>query len=126
MSLAKNGGLDTLDLTKFDNLNQALKDSGISAKEFKEDMKALVDDDSTGIADHTTRIYELSGALDNADDVLKDFNTALEESASVTGMSGDAIQNVKSMFASLDGYDQSTLFENTANGVRLNKDALRE
>lgn len=126
MSLAKNGGLDALDLTKFDNLNQALKDSGISAKEFKEDVKALVDDDSSVISDHTTRINELSGALDNADDVLKDFNTALEESASVTGMSGDAIQNVKSMFASLDGYDQSTLFENTANGVRLNKDALRE
>lgn len=79
-----------------------------------------------GIADHTTRINELAGAFDNADDVLKNFNTALEESASVTGMSGEAIQNVKSMFASLDGYDQSTLFENTANGVRLNKDALRE
>lgn len=126
MSLAKNGGLDALDLTKFDNLNQALKDSGISAKEFKEDMKALVDDDSSVISDHTTRINELSGALDNADDVLKDFNTALEESASATGMSGEAIQNVKAMFAKLDGYDQGTLFENTANGVRLNKDALRE
>lgn len=125
LSLAKNGGLDALNLTKFNKLNEAIKESGISIKDFKNELKAMAGTDD-GIADHTTRINELAGAFDNADDVLKNFNTALEESASVTGMSGEAIQNVKSMFASLDGYDQSTLFENTANGVRLNKDALRE
>lgn len=35
LSLAKNGGLDALNLTKFNKLNEAIKESGISIKDFK-------------------------------------------------------------------------------------------
>lgn len=55
---------------------------------------------------------------------INNLNTALSESASATGLTTDSISNLKSMFSGLDNYDEATLFENTANGIKLNREEL--
>lgn len=56
----------------------------------------------------------------------KGLNASFETSddGSIT-LSGD-IQNIISAYKDLEGYDPSTLFEKTANGVHVNQQALRE
>ena len=55
---------------------------------------------------------------------LELLNTALSESASAMGLSEESIDSLKSKYADLEGYDISTLFERTANGVKLNREEL--
>lgn len=55
---------------------------------------------------------------------ITNLNTALSESASATGLTADSISNLKSMFSGLDNYDEAALFENTANGIKLNREEL--
>ena len=80
---------------------------------------------------------DLESALHNKTfDVVVDFNTekegmdnfltAVEESVSATGMSSDAIANLKSRYQDLEGYDASRLFEKTTGGIHLNTKALNE
>lgn len=57
---------------------------------------------------------------------LNNLNTALSESASATGLTADSITNLKNMFSGFDDYDASKLFENTANGVKLNYEELQK
>ena len=51
-------------------------------------------------------------------------NTALKESASATGLATESIDTLKSRYNGLKDYDMASLFEKTANGVRLNSDAV--
>jgi hypothetical protein len=51
---------------------------------------------------------------------------AIEKSVSSTGLDTDTINSVKQLYQNLEGYDESTLFERTANGIHLNVTALRE
>lgn len=80
---------------------------------------------------------DLESALHNKTfDIVVDFNsekegmdnflTAVEESVSATGMSSDAIANLKSRYQDLEGYDASRLFEKTTGGIHLNTKALNE
>lgn len=64
--------------------------------------------------------------IDDITTHITNLNTALSESASATGLTADSISNLVSMFSGLDGYDASTLFENTANGVKLNREELEK
>lgn len=57
---------------------------------------------------------------------MDNFLTAVEESVSATGMSSDAIANLKSRYQDLEGYDASRLFEKTTGGIHLNTKALNE
>lgn len=59
---------------------------------------------------------------------IENLNTALQESVSATGLSGESINNLKSRYAELEnkGYDLSAMFEETSNGIHLNKTALSE
>ena len=59
-------------------------------------------------------------------DNLDKLNTALEESDSATGLASESMDALNNMYADLDGYDPSKLFERTANGIHLNAQALRE
>ena len=54
------------------------------------------------------------------------LNTALNESASATGLTADSIAELTNRYSELDGFDPATLFEHTANGVHLNANALQE
>lgn len=57
---------------------------------------------------------------------INNLNTALSESASATGLTEDSIKNLKAMFSGLDEYDEAALFENTANGVKLNREEVEK
>lgn len=125
--LAKSGKLEDLDLSKYSKLSKALKDAGISAKDFKTEISAMANP-TTGdwIDTQDEKIKSYTEAVDSAKDLFKDFNTALDESRSTSGMTTDSIDNIEKMFSRLKGYNASTLFEKTANGISLNKVELRE
>lgn len=59
-------------------------------------------------------------------DRFNDLYTAISESTSATGLSAESIANLKTMYADLDGYDPSKLFERTENGIHLNERALKD
>ena len=56
---------------------------------------------------------------------LEVLTSAITESLSGVGLSGEATTAIESMFSNLGSYDASKLFERTANGIRLNSDELR-
>lgn len=55
---------------------------------------------------------------------LENLGTAIQESLSGAGIGTETMSAVEDMFGSLDSYDQSTLFERTSNGIRLNREEL--
>lgn len=127
LEMAKVGSLKDLDLSKYPKLKQALKDAGVSTKDLKNELKAMANTSVQSQIDaNTTKINSLTQAVKSSEDVMKDFNTALKEANSSTGLSSDSLTNLKTMFGSLKGYNPSTLFERTANGISLNKTQLRE
>lgn len=66
--------------------------------------------------------FDITAEIGNMDNLFG----AMSESYSPTGLSTESINNIKNMFSGMKGYDQSALFEHTANGIHLNSDALRE
>lgn len=52
------------------------------------------------------------------------LNTALAESKSATGLTAESIGALKARYQELDGYNAAKLFEETANGIRLNSTEL--
>ena len=57
---------------------------------------------------------------------IEAFNTALAESRSATGLTADSLNALQNRYQGLASYDAATLFQETANGISLNADALRE
>lgn len=66
--------------------------------------------------------FETSIEVDKT--ALEALNTVLEESASAMGLSEESIDSLKAKYAELEGYNPHTLFEKTANGVKVNRDEL--
>lgn len=67
-------------------------------------------------------------AIDVETESLDALNSALSESVSATGLSSESIAALKSRYAELasQGYDLSAMFEETSNGIHLNKAAVSE
>lgn len=63
-------------------------------------------------------------ALANATAGQASINTALQNSISSTGLLTDDLTNLQAAFSEVAGYDTDALFEQTASGLRLNRDAL--
>lgn len=57
---------------------------------------------------------------------LEALNTAMAEAVSGSGLSTDSIIAIEEIFGDLNSYDASSLFEHTANGIRLNADEFRK
>lgn len=59
---------------------------------------------------------------------VESLNTAMQESVSAAGLSSDSISALKGRYAELEsqGYDLSQMFEETSNGIHLNKRAVSE
>ena len=59
---------------------------------------------------------------------IETLNTALAESVSATGLSSESIEALKARYADLasEGYNLSAMFEETSNGIHLNKAAVSE
>lgn len=67
-------------------------------------------------------------AIDVETESVDALNSAMAESVSATGLSSESIATLKSRYAELEsqGYDLSAMFEETANGIHLNRDAISE
>ena len=67
-------------------------------------------------------------AMDVETESIEAFNTAMSESVSAAGLSSDSIAALKGRYAELaeQGYDLSSMFEETANGIHLNREAVSE
>lgn len=67
-------------------------------------------------------------AIDVEAEGVEALNTALTESVSATGLSSESIAALKSRYAELEseGYNLSAMFEETANGIHLNREAVSE
>lgn len=59
---------------------------------------------------------------------LEALNTALAESVSATGLSSDSINALKGRYSELEsqGYDLSSMFEETSNGIHVNRNELNK
>ena len=57
---------------------------------------------------------------------LETLNTALTEARSGSGLTMESYEAIKSLYSGVEGYDGATLFEETANGINLNNEALNE
>ena len=68
----------------------------------------------------------MSDALDSAKEKQTNLIDALGNSRSATGLTKDDINNVTSAFKDLDNFDPTSIFEETATGVHLNTQALKE
>lgn len=55
---------------------------------------------------------------------LDNLNSALSESYSATGLTSESIENIKSRYSDLEGFNPAAIFEKTTTGVRLNEKAL--
>ena len=92
------------------------------------DWKDSWDDISKQIEEEAKLIEAISFSidLDIEAEKLDGLSTAITESVAGAGLGNEAMSAVENMFGNLDGYDQSKLFERTANGIRLNSDELRK
>lgn len=55
---------------------------------------------------------------------IDSLNTALAESKSAIGLTAESINALKDRYKDLDGYNAAALFEETANGIRVNSTEL--
>ena len=97
------------------------------------DIKTEIDWANTDAEEIRKQIEDqvkLNKALNFATDIevdataLEALNTALSESASAMGLTEESIDSLKSKYSDLEGYNPHTLFEKTANGVKVNRDEL--
>lgn len=93
-------------------------------EELKEAMKASANSSDYSLSSMQEKVTSAQTALSN-------FSSAISESQSVTGLTADSISTLKEQFQgltvegqALEGMDLDALFRNTADGVRLNSDAM--
>lgn len=118
-------GVDKDIAKKFaDGLNAQELEAAVKLKaEGKIDFKNLnLDDFKKQIQDAAkyAKAMEFTIDMDAETDSLDKFNTALSESKTAGGLATETIDAIKSRFQGLSSYNPAALFEETANGIRLN------
>ena len=148
IELDENGNIDDEIIHMKDKVVNAMKKSGIDkevADEFTDSLSTAelnaivegqieIDWDNFNaeevrkqIADHVKLNEAISFEVDIEAQVenLDNINSAISKSVSGKGLDTEAYENIERIFANVNGYDPSKLFERTANGIRLNTDELR-
>ena len=69
--------------------------------------------------------FDLTADFTKISSFMDQLNAAMAKSVTGTGLSTENITAIQNMYKDLDGYDASVLFEQTANGIHLNAEALR-
>lgn len=118
-------GVDKDIAKKFaDGLNAQELEAAVKLKaEGKIDFKNLnLDDFKKQIQDAAkyAKAMKFTIDMDAEIDSLDKFNTALSESKTAGGLATETIDAIKSRFKGLSSYNPAALFEETANGIRLN------
>lgn len=81
---------------------------------------------TTEVGDAIALIDTLNAALANSySGKGLSVSYEVDEETGVVQLTGD-IANLQAVYSDLEGYDPSTLFERTANGVHINREALRQ
>lgn len=107
-----------------DTFYNYIKSNGIDISQWNtEDLEYNFKISMEGADEAANSVEGLKTNLKAAMDTVTNLNTAMTEANSASGLSLDSITNLETTFK---GYDTSMLFERTANGVRLNIDAMRE
>ena len=101
------------------------------------DIKTKIDWKNTSQADVRKQIEDqvklnealnYTIAIDVEAESVEALNTALAESVSATGLSSESIAALKGRYADLEseGYNLSAMFEETSNGIHLNRNAVKK
>lgn len=136
VDMFRNGEDVSLDSIKkqFPELVSACDEAGISVQELYNELQNLASSStSTKLEDEFENFKNTAVSAINSMDVI---NAAMASSYSGKGLgveldeetgalSGDLV-NIANAYKGLDGYDPAVLFEKTANGVHLNREALRQ
>lgn len=78
-------------------------------------------------SDTTTVVpYVVQFNADEAISTIEDLNDALEDSASETGLTADEVDDLTKAYGKCKSFNPEKLFEKTANGVKVNKEAVNE
>jgi len=100
-------------------LADTLSDLGIVASTTGEEVSNSATETASAVDTMTT-------ALDAAKEKQTNLLSALSDSRSATGLTTEDINNVTTAFKDLDNFDPASIFEETATGVHLNTEALKE
>ena len=100
-------------------LVNVLSSLGIISSTTGESVGSATEEVASSVDDMTT-------ALDTAKEKQTNLMNALGDSRSATGLTTEDINNVTSAFQDLDNFDPASIFEETATGVHLNTQALKE
>lgn len=115
-------------ISKCTNLKNAISESGMSISQFAssvyEGVKAGTQWDSI-LAGNENKLSRYAGEIEMfADNNYKSVKEALENANDVSGMNLENIDAISSFYSTVKGFDPGKLFENTANGIRLNATEL--
>ena len=88
-----------------------------------EDIRKQIKDEAMFV-----EAMEYTIAIDVETEGIEAFNTAMAESVSGAGLSSETIKALKDRYADLEsqGYNLSEMFEETSNGIHLNRKAVDE
>lgn len=115
--------------------------NGLSASEYSVAVDLIAngdidfsDFDAKSLREYIEKEAKLQDALnftismDVETESVEKLNTAMSESVSGAGLSSEAISALKARYSELtsQGYDLSAMFEETANGIHLNRGAVSE
>lgn len=76
--------------------------------------------------DKVTSAYDsLKGTLGTFTQYQTDVSAVLKASKSATGLTAEQVQTLTTAYQDLDGFNPSTLFEKTANGIHLNEEEFK-
>lgn len=81
---------------------------------------------SNSATETASAVDTMTTALDAAKEKQTNLLSALSDSRSATGLTTEDIDNVTAAFKDLDNFDPASIFEETATGVHLNTEALKE
>lgn len=112
-----------------------LADIGISAISTSEQMHFVGKDGAAALAkEYYMSLIEEQAKINEAmtftpnisvdKESIEAFNEVVAESASATGLSSESIDTLIDKYSELEGYDFSTLFEKTGNGIKVNREEL--
>ena len=108
-----------------DAYSSALSELKSIYPELSDTIDAVVSASSAN-KDYTLSVTELSGELSKLQTYQDNLATAINDSRSAVGLTAEDITNLTDAYKDLDGYDADVLFEDTANGIHLNEEALRK
>lgn len=125
-SLAKLTGQDVMDFLTKTSDGYALNEKAVKkwADSYIDSLSDLGFDES--FVDELRKETDFTINFDVESTGMSNLLSAIKESVSSTGLSANAIENLKSRYQDLANYNPSELFENTTNGIHLNTKALRE